>query len=47
MDLTVYSFGKTLASNVISFPKCCKFDEDFKKGKKNSENVFSFLDNCI
>ena len=47
MALTFYNFGKTLASNGISFPKCCKFDEDIKKGKKNSENVSSFVDNCI
>ena len=47
MPLTVYSFGNKLASNVISFPKCWKFDEDFKNGKKNWENAFKFLDNSI
>ena len=29
------------------FSKCSKFDEYFKNGEKNRENVFSFLDNCI
>ena len=43
----VCKFKNTSAMSVILLLKMFKIGSKYKKGKKNSENVFRFWDNCI
>ena len=43
----VRNFEITKSMRVIFFPKCSKFQLDFKNGVKTCEKVFYFLDNCV
>ena len=45
---TVCNFGNTLATTIILFFKeCLKFHVDSINGRKHSEKVFRFWDNCV
>ena len=46
-SFTVCNFRNKVAMKITFFSKCLKFDVDSRNGRKKSEKIVGFKDNCI